>query len=277
MAVASAVLLGLYDVAKKQSLQHNGVLEVLLCATALSTLFLCPFLKAGPLPDHLSLVLKAVLVTLSWVSGLAAMKLLPITIASTIKASRPVFVLLLSILIFGERLNGLQWGGVALTLGSLMMLSVSGKREGIDFLRSRGVGYMALSVISGVASALYDKHIMMHMEPLFVQAWTNLYITVMLGVCVLVQMLLHRSARRFEWDWMLVVIALLITVADFLYFSALNQEGSMLSVISLARRGSVIVTFFCGALVFREKRVARKAIVLSVLLAGLVLLVLGSS
>ncbi|MBQ7194681.1 MAG: DMT family transporter [Bacteroidales bacterium] len=277
MAVGSAVLLGLYDVAKKQSVTRNGVLEVLLCATALSTLFLSPFLSAGPMKDHLALMLKAVLVTASWVSGLAAMKLLPMTIASTIKASRPVFVLLFSILIFGERLNALQWGGVALTLTSLLMLSVSGKREGIDFLHSRGVMYMAVSVFTGVASALYDKLIMMSMAPLFVQSWTNLYITVLLALCVLVSRLVHRDGQKFRWDWMLVVIAVLITLADFLYFSALNQEGSMLSVISLARRGSVIVAFFCGALVFREKRVGAKAIVLGVLLAGLVLLVLGSS
>ncbi|MBO4743411.1 MAG: EamA family transporter, partial [Bacteroidales bacterium] len=70
MAVFSAVLLGLYDVAKKKALQQNGVFAVLLVATALSTLFVSPFLRLGPASDYLRLALKAVLVTASWISGM---------------------------------------------------------------------------------------------------------------------------------------------------------------------------------------------------------------
>ena len=186
-------------------------------------------------------------------------------------------MLVFSLVLFGEKLNLMQWGGVVLTLASLYMLSISGKKEGIDFRRSRGVLYMAVSVLSGVASALYDKHIMSYMEPLFVQGWTNLFITVLLGLCTLVQVLRRRGeAERFRWDWTLLLIAVLITVADYLYFRALSCEGALLSMISLTRRGSVIVTFFCGAMLFREQRVWQKAAVLGVMLAGLVLIVLGS-
>ena len=105
LAVGSAFMLGVYDVAKKYSLRRNSSLGVLLLATLFSTLFLSPWLSAGPLQDHLRLILKAVLVTVSWIAGMEGLKRLPITIASTIKASRPVFVLLLSILIFGEKLT----------------------------------------------------------------------------------------------------------------------------------------------------------------------------
>ena len=76
-------------------------------------------LSAGPLEDHLRLLVKAVLVTVAWVAGMEGLKRLPITIATTIKASRPVFVLLLSILIFGERLNAWQWAGSIVALIAL--------------------------------------------------------------------------------------------------------------------------------------------------------------
>ena len=148
LIVISAVLLGFYDVAKKQALKHNDVLWILVCATALTTLFLSPFLKAGPASDHLRLLLKAVLVSLSWVSGLIAMKTLPLTTVSTIKASRPMFVVLFSILLFGERLSLLQWVGVLLVLAALYLLSVSSRKEGIHFTRSKGIAWMVLSVIT---------------------------------------------------------------------------------------------------------------------------------
>ena len=277
MTLGSALMLGIYDVFKKQALKNNSVLWVLLAATALSTLFLSPFLSSGPAEDHLRLVLKAVLVTTSWVSGLIGLKLLPITTVSTLKASRPFFVVLFSIVLFGERLNGWQWAGVALALLALTLLSGASKKEGIDFSKSKGVAAMAVSILAGVASALYDKKVVASMDPLFLQSWCNFYITVLLALCILFKSLRDKENReKFKWDWMLVVIAVFITGADMLYFFALKQEGALLSVISLMRRCSVVVTFVVGAIVFKEKNLKAKSLDLAILLAGIVCLVLGS-
>ena len=278
MTLASALMLGIYDVFKKQALKNNGVLWVLLVATALSTLFLCPFLSAGTGREHLQIVLKAVLVTISWISGLIGLKLLPITTVSTLKASRPFFVVLFSIVLFGERLNVWQWGGVALALLALTLLSGVSRKEGFAFTKSKGIAAMAVSILAGVASALYDKHIISGMEPLFLQSWGNFYITVLLVICVVVKALHDKEKReRFKWDWMLVVIAMFITGADMLYFFALKQEGALLSVISLIRRCSVVVTFVVGAMVFKEKKIREKAVDLAILMAGMGLLLYGSS
>ena len=278
MTLASAVLLGIYDVFKKQALKNNGVLWVLLAATAFSTLLLAPFFSVGPAYDHLRMVLKAFLVTVSWVSGLIGLKLLPVTTASTIKASRSFFVVIFSIVLFGERLNLWQWGGVVLALLALTLLSGVSKKEGIDFSKSKGVAAMAISVLAGVASALYDKHVIADMEPLFIQCWCNFYVTIMLAICVLVKSLIDKENReRFKWDWMLLLIAVFIVGADMLYFFALKQEGALLSVISLMRRCSVVVTFVLGAIVFKESRVKAKAVDLTILLAGMGLLLYGSS
>lgn len=276
--ILSALFLGLYDVAKKQSLKRNGVLQVLLCATALSTLFLCPFLSKGSAQDHLTLIFKALLVSTSWISGLWGMKLLPLTTASTIKATRPVFVLLFSIILFGERLNAWQWGGSIMAICALYLLSVSSRKEGIRFSSNKGVACMALSVVSGAASALYDKHIMSHMEPLFVQSWTNFYITLVLGIIIAVMFLFDRKNQEpFQFDWMLLLIAVLITVADFAYFYSLSCEGAMLSIVSMVRRSSVIVPFIFGAVMYKEKRIKGKILDLAVLLCGMAMIIFGTN
>ena len=138
LTIGSAFLLGFYDVAKKQSLKKNGVLYVLLSATALSTVFLSPFLHPGPLNHHLLLIIKGILVTSSWVSGLAAMELVPLSTLSTIKASRPVFVLFFSLIIFGEKLNAFQWAGCVTAIAALVLLSRTSSREGISFTNDKG-------------------------------------------------------------------------------------------------------------------------------------------
>ena len=275
MALASAVLLGLYDVAKKAALKHNGTYWILFVSTALCSLMLLPFLTAGTFPDHLRLMFKAVLVTTSWVSGMMALQFLPITTVSTFKASRPVFVVLFSVLFFGERPSPMQWLGIAAVLAALWLLSLSSSREGLSFKGNKGFWAMVISVLTGVASALWDKHIMAGMQPLFVQSWTNIYITVVLGIVILIRAVCgHSDKLRFHWT--LPVIAVLITCADMLYFFALKQDGALLSVISLVRRASVLVTFALGAVLFKERRIARKAGVLALMLSGLVLLVVFS-
>lgn len=300
LAVLSAILLGLYDVAKKQALRKNGVLAVLLVATALSTLFVSPFLRLGPLKDHLQLMLKAVMVTASWVSGLAALKLLPLTTVSTFKGSRPVFVVLFSVLLFGERLDWMQWLGVALVLGALFLLGHTSRKDAPAEVRRIGFLYLGISILTGVASALYDKHIMASLEPLFVQSWTNLFITLLLVLCVLVKRTFRSFGQRpqddnkdchserseesrseesqpFRWDWTLLLVAVLITGADMLYFFSLNQPDALLSVISTVRRTSIIVTFVCGAVFFKEGNIKEKSFNLLLMAAGLALLLIGSA
>ena len=278
LAVGSAFMLGVYDVAKKQSLKRNSSLGVLLLATFFSTLFLSPWLSHGPLQDHLRLMVKAVLVTVSWIAGMEGLKRLPITIASTIKASRPVFVLLLSILIFGEKLNAWQWAGSIVAMVALYMLSLSSRKEGIHFTRNAGVAWMALSVVAGVASALWDKHIMGSMQPLFVQSWCNLYVTVLLALTVGFFWLKDKEHfQPIRWDWNILLIAVFITTADALYFFSLKDSDALLSVISMIRRSSVLVTFIGGAILFKETNLRSKSLALAVLLAGMALIVFGSA
>lgn len=278
MALGSALLLGVYDVAKKQTLRRNGVMWVLFTTTALSTLLLTPHLEFGaPQEDYLLLLPKAALVTLSWISGLIALKRLPITTVSTVKASRPMFVVLFSLIIFGERLNLWQWGGVVIVIAALFMLSSSSKKEGIYFTKDPWMLWLLISVITGVVSALYDKYIIARLEPMFVQAWSNMFISCLMGIVLLVKQLKDGAEReRFHWDWFLLVVAVTIVCADALYFLSLDQDGSMLSIISLIRRSSVIVTFALGAWIFKEKNIKAKALDLAILLVGMGLLLYGS-
>ena len=277
LSVFSALLLGVYDIAKKRALKRNGVYWILVGTTGLTSVFLSPFLSAGPFSDHLSLMLKAVLVSVSWVSGLKAMERLPLTTVSTIKASRPMFVVIFSIILFGERLNFWQWMGVAVVMAALFLSTRSRRHETDKENSTKGVMFMVVSVLSGAASALYDKHILRISDALFVQCWSNFYITLVLGLAVLVKSLADGGKReRFEWDWMLPVIAVLITGSDFLYFHAIQQGDALLAVISMLRRCSIVVTFALGAWLFKEKRVREKALEMLLIVAGMAFLVFGS-
>ena len=173
LAFTSALLLGLYDVAKKQALRDNAVLPVLLLNTLFSSLLFLPTIlstaggwgwfdatplrcPAGDLHAHLLVVLKSCIVLSSWVFGYFGIKHLPLTIVGPINATRPVMTLVGAMLIFGERLNGYQWVGVVLAIGSLFLLSRSSRREGVDFRHDVWIYCIAAAAVLGAASGLYD-------------------------------------------------------------------------------------------------------------------------
>ena len=278
LTVCSALLLGIYDVFKKQALKKNGVYWILVGATGLTTLFLCPFLTPVSLHDHLRILVKAVLVSASWVSGLIAMKHLPLTTVSTIKASRPMFVVIFSIILFGERLSPLQWLGVAIVMTALFLSSRSKRHETDKKASARGMVCMIISVLSGAASALYDKHIIKGFEPLALQGWTNLYITALLALILLVQYLADKEHfQGFAWDWRILLIAVLITAADAAYFFAMKSPDAMISVITVIRRCSVLVTFLGGALILKEGHIRDKALDMVLMMAGVALLLYATT
>ena len=252
------------------------------CPAGLLRLFQEEGMLYVPVADvrtHLLLVLKAVIVLGSWLCGYIGIKHLPITIVSPIQATRPVLVLLGALLLFGERLNGYQWAGVLMAIFSLYMLNRSGKREGINFANNRWVFFVAMAALLGAVSALYDKYLMRNLEPMLVQSWFNLYQCLLMGAIVVVMNLCssQQRNRRFVWRWSIPLISLFLAVADFCYFSALAQEGALVAVVSMIRRGSVLVSFIFGALLLREKNLKSKALDLLLIFIGLLLLYIGST
>ncbi len=294
LAFTSAALLGLYDAAKKQSLTGNAVLPVLLLTTLCSSLLFLPMLLSaecgwgwfdgtilamptGDREAHCMVALKAVIVLTSWIFGYFGMKHLPITIVGPINATRPVMVLIGALLLFGERLNLYQWIGVLLGLFSLFLLSRSSRREGVDFRHNIWIVMVFLSSLVGAMSGLYDKYIMTQLNPLFVQSWYNLYQLLIMGVLVGVLWWPRRKkSTPFHWSWAIPLISLFLSLADFAYFYALSDEEAMISVVSMIRRGSVLISFLCGALLFHERNLRSKALDLGLILLGMVFLWLGS-
>lgn len=286
-AFLSSALLGCYDSFKKASLKDNAVIPVLFLNTVISAAILLPFAVGsgwGGWNVQKYIVLKSCIVLSSWVAGYYAMKYLPLTIVGPVNATRPVMVLIGAMLIFGERLNLLQWIGVVLAGVSFFLLSLSSKKEGIDFKRNRWVWCLVLAAVIGAASGLYDRFLMapsegggLGLNRLQVLSWYNIYQAgMMLAMLLILWYPRSKESTPFRWSWTIPLISIFLCGADFMYLWALTDEAAMISVVSMIRRGSVVVSFLFGALVFREKNLRSKAFDLLLVLLGMVFLYLGS-
>lgn len=285
-AFLSATLLGFYDVFKKQSLRGNAVLTVLLLNCLFSSIIFLPMLWYAPFGGwevQKYIVLKAFIVLSSWICGYYAMKHLPITIVGPVNATRPMLVLIGALMIFGERLNLFQWAGVLLAISSFLLIKKGGKKEGIDFFRNRWSLCLIAAAILGAASGLYDKFLLsspaeggLGLNRLTVQSYFNFYQLAIMLVVVCLERRAGAQEAPFQWRWTIPLISLFICAADLAYFYCLSMDEAMISIVSMVRRGSVIISFMMGAFLFHETNLKSKAIDLALILIGMLLLYFGT-
>ncbi len=300
LAFLSAALLGFYDVFKKKSLKENAVIPVLTLNTLFSSLIFVPFIilsAQGYLSEdslfythqygwaeHKYILLKSLIVLASWLFAYFGLKHLPLTIVGPINATRPVMVLIGAMTFFSERLNLWQWVGVIIAMIGLYMLSRSSKKEGIDFKHNKWIIFVVLANVLGAVSGLYDKFLMaspenggVGLDKLAVQSWYTFYqFFLMLAMLALLWWPLRKETTPFRWDWCIILISIFLSAADFAYFYALGLDGAMISIVSMVRRGSVVVSFLFGAMVFREKNLKAKVLDLALVLLSMLFLFIGS-
>lgn len=290
LTICSAFMLGFYDCFKKAALRDNAVLPVLFGSVAAGALVWLPFvgwsaISPGSLPfpildvsgvclkDHGLLVLKAAIVGLSWLFGYLGLKSLPLSIASPIRATGPLWTISFAVLCFGESPSAKQWVGVAVILAAFFAFSFVGRREGIHFHRDKSVFFMIAATLLGAGSSLYDKYLLQsaHLAPNQVQAWFTIYTTLLLAP-TMVWWWLTQDRKSFEWRISIPTIGITLLVADLLYFTAIAQPDALISLISPVRRASVVVSFLVGIFFFKERQLGAKAACVVAIIAGLFLL-----
>ena len=284
--LASAVLLALYDLAKKASVSANAVLPVLLVSTCFGFVAYVAGLAAsgslraasGVTGAALSLGLaKSAIVGTSWVFTFCALRTLPITIATPIRASAPALVLLVAVPLYGERPTPVQGVGMAAVFAGYFAFSWAGRHEGIDFFRDRAVWCAVAGAVFSALSSLWDKYVF-QVRALPVES-VQLVFQVGLVAFYALAFAAARALRigrdAFAWRWTIPLVGILLAGADWLYFRGLAHPGAPISAASLMRRFSVVLTFLLGARFFHEANLVRKGIALAAIVAGVALMCAG--
>lgn len=284
--LASAVVLAVYDLLKKESVRDNAVLPVLMISTASGAVVYVLALSAvGGLSGAFTAVdgavvwlaaAKTVIVGSSWILTFVALRTLPITIATPIRASAPAIVVLVAFFLYGEHPRALQWCGMSLVFAGFYAFSWAGRAEGVDFLRSKAVAFAVGGMLLSACSALFDKYVFqVAVAPvcpvqLLFQVFLFFFYLAVWGV----GSLCGRRGDPFVWRRTIPFVGVALALADWLYFNALADPAALISIGSLLRRFSVVITFVIGAFLFRERNLVRKSLALALLVLGTALLCL---
>ena len=316
LAFVSALCLGFYDISKKIALRENAVVDVLTASVLISSgILVVPLLLSRLVPEamqqtlfyvprldwqaHLLTVLKSAIVLSSWVFGYISLKHLPISVVNPWQATRPMWTLIGALLIFGERLNSWQWIGITLAIGSILVFSFSQHKSAISnqlsaisnhksatcnhksAISNRYYVALALTILIGACSGLYDKFMMRHYDHNAVQVYYTFYQAVMmLIVWAIYHRKNHKSAicnfQSLKNLPAIILISVFLIISDNVYMLALRDPDSLIAVVSTIRRGGAVIGFAYGLIFLREPDPWKKILAMSGVLAGLVCLALGT-
>ena len=301
LAFISALCLGFYDISKKIALRDHPVVDVLTLSVCFSAVLLsvplicsrfCPAMMVGTpfyvptmdLQAHLFTVLKSLIVLSSWVCAYMALKHLPISVVSPMQATRPMWTLVGALLIFGERLNTWQWIGVCIALGTILAFSFFTRkpRNSRDYRDPRINRYyvaLALAILLGAASGLYDKYLMRRYDHNAVQVYYTFYQAVMMiGVWVIEYARHPRSPRvtGFSSFLPIALISIFLIISDNVYMLALRDPDSLIAVVSTIRRGGAVIGFAYGLLFLKEENPLPKVLCMIGIGVGLLCLAFGA-
>jgi len=292
-SLLSALFLGCYELCTKHAVRDNAVLPVLFFANVCSTAVWCVLLAlAGTAPgilpagllvtpltfhQHTLMLLKSTIVAGSWICTYFAVKHLPLSLASPVRATGPIWTLLGAVLVLGERPSWLEGLGIVITLASFVGLSFAGRREGIHFHRDKWFGFLLAGTLLGAVSGLYDKFLLGRagFNAATVQCWFSVYLAGLFLPLAVGWKLRWWPRHEFHWRWSILFVSLFLLVADFVYFDALRNPAALVSLVSSLRRGSTLVAFAGGLFFFKEVNGLAKLPAVLGVLAGIVLTILG--
>ena len=302
LAFISALCLGFYDISKKIALRDNRVVDVLTLSVCFSSFVLSiPLILSRLYPElmlgtpfyvprldmtaHLYTILKSVIVLSSWIFAYISLKHLPLSVVSPLQATRPMWTLVGALLIFHEQLNTWQWTGVLLAIGTIFLFSLGATKTAHHpaLFKEHKFYYLclALAILIGSCSGLYDKYLMRRYDHNAVQVYYTFYQAIMMlimWVVIRVKESNSVSFRPLAQRSLLpvILISLFLIVSDNVYMLALRDPDSLIAVVSTIRRGGAIIGFAYGLLFLKEPDPLRKIICMAGILAGLICLALGS-
>lgn len=245
------------------------------------------------LAAHGLVVIKSLIVLSSWVFAYISLKHLPLSVVSPMQATRPMWTLVGALLLFGERLNGWQWVGVSLAIGTIFVFTIHNSKFTIHNSKitndqspttKRYYICLALAILIGACSGLYDKYLMRSYDHNAVQVYYTLYqALMMIGVWIGFRIRevrtggLELSGLGIKGSWLpIALISVFLVISDNVYMLALRDPDSLIAVVSTVRRGGAVIGFAYGLLFLKEKDPWKKIVCMSGILAGLVCLAIGS-
>ncbi len=270
------ILKGIRDVMKKKALMKSTVIEVLFFYTLIGFLCVAPKTKEAFNVDmhYMGWFFgKAFIIFIAFLCSFTAIKKLPISLYGVMDLARVLFSMLLGVLVLKETMGVAQIIGLILVMGGLLLVNKKKKGQSRKVDRSYVI-LMLISCLLNAISGLMDKILMSKdISSVQLQYWYMFWMVLMYFVYILAARVKVNWKELLKNYWILF-LGVSFVLADRALFIANQSADSKITVMTLIKQSSVIITILAGKFVFKEKDILYRMFCGAIVVAGIVIAVL---
>lgn len=263
---------GARDGIKKKALQKSGVMEVLFFHTALSFLMTVPFshnVFGIPPIYHLWVFIKSFVIFIAWILAFSSIKKMPVSFYGITDSARMIFSTVLALLFLNEEMTVAKASGLSLVLCGIIFVGLGEKNDG-DRVKAKYLFMALLSCLLNAVSGFMDKKLLStgDIDASQLQFWYMLYMTLLYGVYIAAARI-PLKVGTLKTNYWIIILSVLFVAADRALFIANEDPQSQVTVMTLIKQSSVIITVLTGKLVFHEKHILKRSVCAALVILGI--------
>ena len=257
---------------KKAALRRSSSTEILFFYTLIGFILTIPFshnaFDLEPIFIFWAFV-KAAVVCIAWLFAFAAIKNMSVSLYGIMDLSRMVFSTLLAVFILGETMTIPKIIGVILVITGLLLVNF--KKD----TSSKGLTLITLTAallncFFNAISGTMDKILMRYMESSQLQFWFMFFTALLYGI-ILLSKKERISVKSIKSNYWIPLMSASLILGDRLLFEANAYPGSEVTLMTIIKQASVIVTVLTGWLVFKEKHILYKTMCALIVVSGILI------
>ncbi|MDO4563248.1 MAG: EamA family transporter [Clostridia bacterium] len=264
---------GFREALKKKALEKNSILEVLFFYTFIAFLFILGDAKEAAAMPPLYLVpvfIKSALIVAAWLCAFHSIAHLPISLYGILDLARVFFASALGVIVLHEKMTAATATGMFFIVLGMLLVNTHKKGAPAEHFAFRYTLLVLISCFLNAVSGLMDKVLTQSVTSAQLQFWYMLFMT-LLYLIILIVKRVKINWRALRTNWWIPILSLLFIIADRCLFIANSNPESRVTVMTLLKQSSVVVTILLGKALYNEKRIAFKLVCAGIVVLGLVI------
>ncbi len=268
------ILKGVREPIKKTILRDIGVLPALFGYTFVGFLMSIPFAEGiFDFPPRLFpfIAMKSILLVAAWLFSFKGIKKIPVSVYGICDTSRIIFSSLLGVIFLKEGLT--VKGVISLILVAAGLYFANSRKDAVkEGYKFKYIFYVLLSCFLNGLSGTIDKYVMATGE--ITSAAFQFWFMLMLSMFYLIYMLIKREPLELKKTFTnpyVYLLSFLLILGDRLVFVANADANSRVTIMTLLKQSSAIVTILLGKFMYHERNIAKKLVCAAIIILGIVL------
>lgn len=265
-----ALLKGSREGMKKAALRQSSSNEILFFYTLVGLMLVLPFsaeaFTLAPIYIFFSFI-KALVVCTAWIFAFTALKNMSVSLYGIMDLSRMIFSTALGVFVLGEDFTAKKAIGITLVIAGLLLANLKKNASGKGMTLPVLIAALLNCFLNAVSGTM-DKVLMQHMESSQLQFWFMFFMTLIYGGVLLVRRE-KISIKCLKSNFWIPLMSLSLIIGDRLLFEANANPNSEVTLMTVIKQCSVLITVLTGWLVFKEKHIIYKLICTGIVLCGI--------